>query len=48
VRIGINSRLDTIQAAILMCKLDILADELEARQAVAARFATLRRWRTAS
>ena len=31
VRIGVNSRLDTIQAAILMCKLDIFADEIEAR-----------------
>jgi dTDP-4-amino-4,6-dideoxygalactose transaminase len=39
VRIGVNSRLDTIQAAILMCKLDIFADEVEARQRVAARYA---------
>jgi len=39
VRIGVNSRLDTIQAAILMCKLDIFADEIEARQLVAARYA---------
>jgi dTDP-4-amino-4,6-dideoxygalactose transaminase len=39
VRIGVNSRLDTIQAAILMCKLDIFADEIEKRQAVAARYA---------
>ncbi len=39
VRIGVNSRLDTIQAAILMCKLDIFADEIEARQIVAARYA---------
>jgi dTDP-4-amino-4,6-dideoxygalactose transaminase len=38
VRIGMNSRLDTIQAAILMCKLDIFADEIEARQTVAARY----------
>ncbi|HJQ57908.1 MAG TPA: DegT/DnrJ/EryC1/StrS aminotransferase family protein [Vineibacter sp.] len=38
VRIGVNSRLDTIQAAILMCKLDIFAHEIEARQAVAARY----------
>jgi dTDP-4-amino-4,6-dideoxygalactose transaminase len=36
VRVGVNSRLDTIQAAILMCKLDVFADEIEARQAVAA------------
>jgi dTDP-4-amino-4,6-dideoxygalactose transaminase len=39
VRIGVNSRLDTIQAAILMCKLDIFADEIEARQTIAARYA---------
>jgi dTDP-4-amino-4,6-dideoxygalactose transaminase len=39
VRIGVNSRLDTIQAAILMCKLDIFPDEIEARQTVAARYA---------
>ena len=38
VRIGVNSRLDTIQAAILMCKLDIFADEIEKRQVVAARY----------
>jgi dTDP-4-amino-4,6-dideoxygalactose transaminase len=38
VRVGMNSRLDTIQAAILMCKLDIFADEIEARQTVAARY----------
>jgi len=38
VRIGVNSRLDTLQAAILMCKLDILDDETEKRQAVAARY----------
>lgn len=39
VRIGINSRLDTLQAAILSCKLDILADEIDKRQVVAARYA---------
>jgi dTDP-4-amino-4,6-dideoxygalactose transaminase len=38
VRIGANSRLDTLQAAILMCKLDIFDDEIEKRQAVAARY----------
>lgn len=35
VRIGINSRLDTLQAAILLAKLEILDDELTARQRVA-------------
>ncbi len=38
VRIGVNSRLDTLQAAILMCKLDIFPDEIEKRQKVAARY----------
>ena len=38
-RIGMNSRLDTIQAAILIEKLKIFADELEARQKVADRYA---------
>jgi dTDP-4-amino-4,6-dideoxygalactose transaminase len=39
VRIGLNSRLDTIQAAILIEKLAIFADELEARDRVAKRYA---------
>ncbi len=38
VRIGTNSRLDTIQAAILLEKLRIFPDEIEARQNVAARY----------
>jgi len=38
VRIGVNSRLDTLQAAILMCKLEIFPDEIERRQEVAARY----------
>lgn len=38
-RIGINSRLDTIQAAILLEKLAIYGDEIDARQRVAARYA---------
>ncbi|MDQ2860264.1 MAG: DegT/DnrJ/EryC1/StrS aminotransferase family protein [Pseudomonadota bacterium] len=38
-RIGMNSRLDTIQAAILIEKLGIFAEEIEARQDVAARYA---------
>jgi UDP-2-acetamido-2-deoxy-ribo-hexuluronate aminotransferase len=38
VRIGINGRLDTIQAGILLAKLDIFDDELEARQEVAQRY----------
>ena len=39
IRIGMNSRLDTLQAAILSCKLDIFADEIDKRQIVAARYA---------
>jgi dTDP-4-amino-4,6-dideoxygalactose transaminase len=38
VRVGLNSRLDTIQAAILIEKLAILEDEMEARQKVARRY----------
>lgn len=38
VRIGVNSRLDTLQAAILLEKLAIYADELDARQTVAGRY----------
>lgn len=38
VRIGLNSRLDSIQAAVLLQKLAILPDELEKRQAVADRY----------
>jgi dTDP-4-amino-4,6-dideoxygalactose transaminase len=38
VRIGMNARLDTMQAAILKEKLAIYADELDARDRVAARY----------
>lgn len=38
VRIGMNGRLDTIQAAILIEKLAIFGDELDARQRVAERY----------
>ena len=40
-RIGVNSRLDTIQAAILLEKLAVFPAELEARQRVAARYEAL-------
>lgn len=39
IRVGINSRLDTMQAAILIEKLAILEEEMEARARVAARYA---------
>ena len=38
VRVGLNSRLDTLQAAILIEKLAILEAEIEARDAVARRY----------
>ena len=38
VRIGLNSRLDTIQAAVLIEKLKIFPDEIEARERVARRY----------
>ncbi len=37
-RIGVNSRLDTLQAAILLAKLDVLDDEIALRQTVAGRY----------
>ena len=37
-RIGLNSRLDTLQAAILLEKIAIYADEIAARQRVAMRY----------
>jgi dTDP-4-amino-4,6-dideoxygalactose transaminase len=37
-RIGLNSRLDTIQAAILIEKLKIFPDEIEQRDAIARRY----------
>ena len=40
VRIGMNSRLDTLQAAILLPKLEILDDEIAARQRVAEVYGT--------
>jgi UDP-2-acetamido-2-deoxy-ribo-hexuluronate aminotransferase len=38
VRVGVNSRLDTLQAAILLPKLAILDEEMSLRQQVAARY----------
>lgn len=38
VRIGINGRLDTLQAAVLLAKFDIFPREIRLRQEVAARY----------
>ncbi len=38
VRIGLNARLDTIQAAVLLAKLPHFSDEIAAREAVAKRY----------
>ena len=38
LRTGITGRLDTIQAAVLRCKLPILDDEIKARAAIAERY----------
>lgn len=41
IRVGVNSRLDTIQAAILLPKLAILDEEMQARQRVADTYTKL-------
>lgn len=38
VRLGVNSRLDTLQAAVLLAKLEIFDEEIARRQEVAARY----------
>ncbi len=38
VRVGLNGRLDTLQAAILLAKLEIFDQEIDARQKVAGRY----------
>ncbi|MDY7218795.1 DegT/DnrJ/EryC1/StrS family aminotransferase [Denitrificimonas sp. JX-1] len=38
LRVGVNSRLDTLQAAILLPKLEIFAEEIKLRQQVAKRY----------
>jgi len=38
VRVGVNSRLDTLQAAILLCKLEIFDEEIQRRLEVADRY----------
>jgi UDP-2-acetamido-2-deoxy-ribo-hexuluronate aminotransferase len=39
VRLGMNSRLDTVQAAVLLAKLDVLDEELALRRATAHKYA---------
>jgi dTDP-4-amino-4,6-dideoxygalactose transaminase len=41
IRIGVNGRLDTLQAAILLAKLSVFPDEVERRQEVAKRYEKL-------
>jgi UDP-2-acetamido-2-deoxy-ribo-hexuluronate aminotransferase len=38
VRVGINGRMDSLQAAVLLAKMEIFPEEIEARQEVAARY----------
>ena len=40
-RVGLNGRLDTLQAAVLLAKLEIFAEELALRQAAAERYDAL-------
>lgn len=41
VRVGVNSRLDTLQASILLPKLDLLPKEIQLRNQVASRYTKL-------
>jgi UDP-2-acetamido-2-deoxy-ribo-hexuluronate aminotransferase len=43
IRVGVNSRLDTLQAAILLSKFSIFEEEIALRQAVASRYDQLLR-----
>jgi dTDP-4-amino-4,6-dideoxygalactose transaminase len=38
VRVGINSRMDSLQAAVLLAKMEIFAEEIQLRQEVATRY----------
>ncbi|MDR1659953.1 MAG: DegT/DnrJ/EryC1/StrS family aminotransferase [Desulfovibrio sp.] len=42
-RLGLNGRMDTLQAAVVLAKLEVFADELEARREAASRYAELLR-----
>jgi UDP-2-acetamido-2-deoxy-ribo-hexuluronate aminotransferase len=41
IRIGINGRLDTMQAAILLCKMELFDQEIRLRQEAASRYSEL-------
>lgn len=41
IRVGINSRLDTLQAAVLLAKLDVFEDEIALRDTAATRYGAL-------
>ncbi|GAB5477335.1 MAG: DegT/DnrJ/EryC1/StrS family aminotransferase [Marinobacter nauticus] len=41
IRVGVNSRLDTLQAAILLPKLDLLEEEIQLRNQIAENYAGL-------
>ena len=41
LHVGVNSRLDTLQAAILLAKMDVFDEELQMRQEVAVRYEDL-------
>ena len=41
--LGINGRMDTLQAAVLLAKLEVFADEVEARNRIGARYSELLR-----
>jgi UDP-2-acetamido-2-deoxy-ribo-hexuluronate aminotransferase len=41
LHVGVNSRLDTLQASVLLAKMDVFDDELEMRQQVAQRYDAL-------
>ncbi|MET0534227.1 MAG: DegT/DnrJ/EryC1/StrS family aminotransferase, partial [Steroidobacter sp.] len=40
-RLGINGRLDTLQAAVLLAKMEIFPDEVAARSKIGARYSTM-------
>jgi len=41
IRVGVNSRLDTLQAAVLLPKLEIFAEEIELRNQISANYTRL-------